>query len=93
MAIKKAGTDHSLLLSNFEVWATGDNWHGQLGLGHNNNCNLFTKTVYGNTTAIASGGCHSMLVSWGNVWATGNNRQGELGLGHKIDQNSFVKCP
>jgi len=72
-AIKiSAGEEHSLALKNDgTLWATGDNYFGELGTGDNSYRNVFVK-VLSNVSAIAAGGRHSLaLKNDGTLWATG----------------------
>jgi len=79
-----AGWQFALALDTFgNVWSFGDNYKGQLGLGH-------TRSQYipviiprlSNITQISTG-CQFAIVldSCGNLWSFGANDFGELGLG------------
>jgi alpha-tubulin suppressor-like RCC1 family protein len=93
-----AGYYHSFALdSNGKLWATGDNWGGQLGLGDTNDRNLFQPVTIPNLpssakiVSISAGmGYYSLaLDSNGKLWATGDNWGGPLGLGDTNDRNLF----
>jgi alpha-tubulin suppressor-like RCC1 family protein len=92
-----AGSYYSFALdSNGNLWATGYNGYGGLGLGDNKAQNSFQPVTISNLTSnakiisIAAGWDHSIaLDSNGNLWATGRNYDGQLGLSNKYDQNSF----
>jgi alpha-tubulin suppressor-like RCC1 family protein len=80
-----AGNYHSLFLdTEGNVWATGSNKDGQLGLGDNvNNVQVSTKIdTLPAIKAVAARNNHSLFLdNEGNVWATGCNNYGRLGLG------------
>jgi alpha-tubulin suppressor-like RCC1 family protein len=71
----------SYCLSNNFLYVTGDNYSNQLGIDTSSNTiRNWTKTSYGNISAIACGREHAMFISWGNLWVAGSNRVGALGL-------------
>ena len=81
LAIKQDGT----------LWATGQNYGGQLGLGDNVDRNVFnqvgTDTDWNN---IYCGSQHTSLIkNNGTIWTTGRNFVGQLGLGDNINRNVF----
>ena len=86
---------HSLFIcSNGSVQATGENNHGQLGIGANSGVTLSPITVSGltNIVAVASKNIHSLyLKSDGTVWACGNNSFGQLGIGNTTSSNVAVQ--
>ena len=94
-----AGSRHTLALkSNGEVWVTGKNGYGQLGLGYNSySRTLFEKSLIDSVSVLAPGLEHSLaLKSDGTVWATGWNSYGQLGLGNSgpgTDKNNWTKTP
>lgn len=73
------------LLSNGELWGTGENYDGQLGLPNENNYGFQRIEFQGQTagttvSSIACGAYHSMaLMSNGELWGTGEADRGELG--------------
>ncbi|MDR3345619.1 MAG: hypothetical protein LBS73_00435 [Campylobacteraceae bacterium] len=91
------GGYHSLALDNEgNLWATGDNYYGQLGLGDNTDKNLFQSVTFAGLSpnakivSISAGEYHSLaLDSEGKLWASGANEHGQTGLGKEIAQNSF----
>jgi alpha-tubulin suppressor-like RCC1 family protein len=92
-----AGDFHSIILdSNGKIWASGYNYHGQLGLGNYNDQNSFQSVTIPDLSpnativSIAAGMYYSLaLDSNGKIWATGNNGEGQLGLGNTNSQKSF----
>ena len=65
------------------LWAWGDNYYGQLGIGSRQTTYVPVRVIGQNDVAAAAVGLyHSLLVkSDGTVWATGANEFGQLGLG------------
>ncbi len=86
------GSDFSLFLKNDgTVWACGNNWTGQMGIGVT--CySSFTTAIKVNitgVTAIAAGANHALfLKNDGTVWACGTNWAGQLGNGTTTDANT-----
>lgn len=92
-----AGSDHSLALSKSgRLYTTGQNSDGQLGVGDNNNRNIFTPASSGievkEIISIAAGATHTLVMYKENnlVYATGNNRSGQLGIEDNESKNSFT---
>eukprot|EP01080_Neovahlkampfia_damariscottae_P000770 gene770-9020_t len=88
-----AGNMHSLLLKETgEVFATGGNEKGQLGIGSNIDQPKFTKiTSLSKIVFISAGLHHSFAISnTGVAYGFGLNINGELGDGTKIDRNTPV---
>ncbi|XP_021567716.1 E3 ISG15--protein ligase HERC5 [Carlito syrichta] len=88
------GDYHSLALSKGgELFAWGQNQHGQLGIGR-----MFPSTCTPQIVEdlagvplvqIAAGEAHSMALSMsGNIYSWGNNEFGQLGLGHTENKDS-----
>ncbi len=83
------GHNHSCMILNNEVYASGYNVNGQLGLGHNADQNLPQKLNLRNIKKIICGFNHTMGLTHSNeVYAWGSNRYGQLGLGNDANQNS-----
>jgi alpha-tubulin suppressor-like RCC1 family protein len=80
-----AGGYHSLALdSNGQIWATGSNYWGQLGLGDEDAYSFFTQvpSLPDYFVSIAANDQHSLaLDNNGQIWAAGQNVYGRLGLG------------
>jgi alpha-tubulin suppressor-like RCC1 family protein len=76
-----AGAYHSLFLkSDGSLWATGDNYYGQLGDGTFNTTNRPEQIVSSGVIQIAGGFGHSLFVkSDGSLWGMGWNAFGQLG--------------
>ena len=88
------GASHTLCLSNSgDLFAFGDNSHGQLGLGRKAMGNVLTPRRVDflkglPIRAISCGAHHSVAVSWsGAVYAWGKNSYGQLGLGTTEDSS------
>ncbi|SHF48132.1 RCC1 domain-containing protein [Pedobacter caeni] len=90
---------HSVALTTSgQLYVTGDNESGQLGLGDNINRNTFQHvTLQGNTISGITEGVESnstiVITTQGDFFGTGRNRFGNLGLGHHNDINLFQKMP
>jgi hypothetical protein len=86
------GYAHSLFLkSNGTVWATGNNFSGELGTGDNTNRATPVQVMSG-VSAVAAGYAHSLfLKSDGTVWAAGSNGSGQLGTGDTANQMAPVQ--
>lgn len=86
------GAYHALALdNNGDVWATGYNYWGELGVADLTDRNVFTAVsgIEGNVIAIAAGDAHSLaLTDDGKVWATGSNGSGQLG--RSADSGTYV---
>ena len=79
--------------SSGELYATGNNTYGELGLG---NTTAFSapQQVGALTTwsKVACGKSHTIgLKTDGTLWAWGRNNQGQLGLGNTTDYSSPVQ--
>jgi alpha-tubulin suppressor-like RCC1 family protein len=82
-------TTNTFLIKNGELWGTGSNFVGQLGLDNNNaNVDVLTRiNIPDGKTAryISAGGAHTIvLMQDGSIYGTGSNNFGQLGLGDAI---------
>ena len=91
----KAGFNNSMIqTNNKEVYVTGLNTSGQLGIGSNTNLTAFKKIEKIEDISVISlgEGTHNTIGDKkGNVWVTGTNTKGELGTGDATNRNSFEK--
>ncbi len=85
-----AGHFHTMIVKrNGELWAVGDNTHGQLGDGTTSNTNTPVQVLIATggrpmteVDQVSSGGGHSMIIKrGGSLWAVGKNDKGQLGNG------------
>ena len=84
------GSNQSLFLdSDGNVFSVGNDWYGQLGLGHNTNQNELKKIP--NIPPIKTISCVGLscyLIDFeGNLWTFGYNSEGQLGCGDKKYKN------
>ena len=85
------GCHHSLFLdSEGNVYSVGDNYHGQLGLGHNTNQSVLNKIPnIPPIKIISSVNLSCYLIDFeGNLWSFGYNGYGQLGQGDKTNINT-----
>jgi alpha-tubulin suppressor-like RCC1 family protein len=79
------GSTMFLLDNNGNIWCSGANARGQLGLGDVNNRSSFTQLAFFNTKTIDAIiphiGSTSFREANGNVWNVGDNVNGLMGLG------------
>ena len=88
-----AGSDYSLILkSDGSVWAWGLNYHGQLGIGSNNNSNVPVQvSALSDLVSVSTETHHSLaLKSDGSVWAWGDNYNGELSAS---SDDNYINVP
>jgi len=86
------GAFHTIfLLDNGEVFTTGRNNFGQLGIGTNINTATPTKVPLEGVKKVAAGYAHSLfLMDDGSVMACGLNQHGQLGIGKNgIEGNRY----
>ena len=89
------GADHSLIItSKGELYGTGDNEIGQLGVGESVTIyTTFTRITTPGQKAVsqvAVGADHSLIITTdGMLYGTGLNYGGELGLGDLTEKYSF----
>ena len=86
-------SEHSLILKNDgTLWGCGLNNHGQLGLGDNNNRNIFTQVTTNDVKSIYCGQYHTFILkNDGTLWGCGRNNEGQLDLGDNTDRNTFTQ--
>ena len=85
------GSYHSLFLdSEGNVFSVGDNYYGELGLGHNTNQNVLNKIPnILPIKLISCAGPSSYLIDIeGNLWSFGYNKYGQLGHGDETNINA-----
>lgn len=89
-----ANTNYSIIVVEGEVYATGANGYGQLGLGDTNDRTEFEKVpleVLVQKVACATNHTVVLDVS-GYAWGAGLNSSGQLGLGNDTEnKKTFVK--
>jgi len=94
MAIAAAELHSLVVLENGDVYAFGENFHGQLGLGDTDD-RLWPQKVPdlpGPARAVAGGMGHSLfLLQSGEVYACGLNASGQLGQGDTDNRHTVVK--
>ncbi|AEC02609.1 fimbrillin family protein [Parasphaerochaeta coccoides] len=82
-----AGKSHTMILKmDGTLWATGDNYYGQLG-----DKTMPTRTtpvrVSLDVAAVSAGESHTMILKKnGTLWATGRNNYGQLGDATRISR-------
>ena len=85
------GGHFSLFLdSEGNVYSVGDNYYGQLGLGHNTKQNVLSKIVNIppiNTISCVNKSC-CLIDFEGNLWSFGYNYFGQLGQGDNTNINT-----
>ncbi|AEC02461.1 fimbrillin family protein [Parasphaerochaeta coccoides] len=94
VAAVSAGDAHSMILKkNGTLWATGDNYSGQLGLGAESTYRTSTPVqVMPNVAAVSVGNEHTMILKKdGTLWATGRNNYGQLGDGTTTEKTTPVQ--
>jgi alpha-tubulin suppressor-like RCC1 family protein len=101
------GSAHTLILKNDDtLWGSGNNYVGQLGLGHTDNQHTFLQLLQQDTPAkllrrpidnvksVSCGVFHTLILKNDDtLWGSGYNERGQLGLGHTNDQHIFVELP
>jgi alpha-tubulin suppressor-like RCC1 family protein len=93
------GNSHTCVLDNQRnIYSTGYNEYGQLGLGTTGNVNIFTFVSNSflqsgeSIKQISCGGYHTCVVTNNNnIYSTGYNFYGQLGLNDNINRLNFTK--
>ena len=89
------GDDHTMILtSSRKCYVFGNNYNGQLGLGHKNNINIPTELLIPNeeiTSVIGKYLNSAVLTSSGKCYVCGFNECGQLGLGHNNRVNTLTE--
>jgi alpha-tubulin suppressor-like RCC1 family protein len=89
-----AGFSHIIALKNDgTVWACGNNYSGQLGLGDYSSRNLFTQLPIYDADQVFTGDAATIIkLKDGTAWGAGN-QYGQLGLGNKNSIAIFTRVP
>lgn len=97
--VRVNATSTFIVVNGNEVYATGFNYYGNLGLGHNRDCYEFArvpldlkegvtiKDIYLNKGSTFT----FILLSDNTLYTTGYNYYGALGLGDNVNRNTFTK--
>ncbi len=82
-----------VITSNGNLYGSGYNGNGQLGLGNNNTINITMLLSIGKTpVSISCGSQHTIvLMSDGTIYGTGNNKYGQLGIGNTTNKSSLTE--
>jgi alpha-tubulin suppressor-like RCC1 family protein len=83
------------ITSEHQLFASGNNDCGQLGLQTDISIKHFTKVNFENGKAaqVACGWAHALLLTdSGNIFVSGDGRKGQLGLGNELESsNKFIE--
>ena len=80
------------LLENGELWVSGNNTDGQLGLNHKVTQNYFTRVPIDNIRDVVCGAYYAFIIKNDDtVWVTGLNNSGQLGTGNTSQLQKFTK--
>ncbi|HFL2524695.1 TPA: RCC1 domain-containing protein [Clostridioides difficile] len=80
------------LLENGELWVSGNNTNGQLGLNHKATQNYFTRVPIDNIRDVVCGAYYAFIIKNDDtVWVTGFNNSGQLGTGNTSQLQKFTK--
>eukprot|EP00820_Chromera_velia_P007570 Cvel_19856.t1-p1 / transcript=Cvel_19856.t1 / gene=Cvel_19856 / organism=Chromera_velia_CCMP2878 / gene_product=Ultraviolet-B receptor UVR8, putative / transcript_product=Ultraviolet-B receptor UVR8, putative / location=Cvel_scaffold1739:34465-40070(+) / protein_length=454 / sequence_SO=supercontig / SO=protein_coding / is_pseudo=false len=85
-----SGTEHTGIIDSVgDLYTTGGNQYGQLGLGHTTDAVDFTKVTGLSNIASGCASDHTAVIDTsGNLWTWGRNNNGQLGAGDTTDRNS-----
>lgn len=84
-----SGQYHTLAIrDDGTLWAWGDNFYGQLGLGHQSDRNEPVKVGQDNDwKSVSAGSVQSLAIkNDGTLWSWGGNYSGQLGFGDIVDR-------
>jgi alpha-tubulin suppressor-like RCC1 family protein len=94
------GSNSSYFIKDGNLYATGKNGDGQLGLGDTTDRTGFNRVATDSddqpitgVDAVFAGNDFAFFIKGGEVWATGFNQFGKLGLGDTSARNKFTKVP
>lgn len=74
------------------VWSTGENGDGQLGIGSTSDAKSFNQITQAPMSIVSCGWNNTILVTkTGNIWVVGLNENGQLGLNSTTNKTSFTK--
>ncbi|NCC53626.1 MAG: cell wall anchor protein, partial [Spartobacteria bacterium] len=84
-----------IAVSAYDVWTTGSNSSGQLGLGDNTDRSVFTRVPRRHDALEVACGSAHMLVrdAEGRLFVCGDNANGQLGIYAPTDQSTPVLLP
>jgi alpha-tubulin suppressor-like RCC1 family protein len=75
------GNNHIALVIDNELYLSGNNGHGQLGVGHTYSLKMLSKNrKLNNVTNVECGYEHTMIISDGKLYGFGFNNHGQLGI-------------
>ena len=79
------------LTANNELWGSGENYDGQMGLGYSGD-SITSSLITSNVSKIAAGDYHSLFIdTTGSLFGMGYNGYGQLGQDDDSDRDYPVK--
>ncbi|HTO35352.1 MAG TPA: T9SS type A sorting domain-containing protein [Flavobacterium sp.] len=94
LSIEDASSHTMVLKNDGSLWAAGNNFYGQRGVGSNTNSNSNVWVQVGTEThwaKVRCGGEYTLAITnQGTLWAWGRNNVGQLGNGTNTNRNSPV---